>query len=146
MSFSNRRDAITEILTLFKTAWVTTAGQSGDRVKYDNVGKSSLPPDGNLPWARVVLRHTGSNQASLSGEVGTRRFQRNGLLTIQIFVPPGKGLAEAVDIPKIIQDAYEGQTTAGGAWFRDVTINEIGSDGNFYQTNVIALFEYDEIK
>jgi hypothetical protein len=145
MSFSNRRDAITAILSLFATAW-TGAGQSASRVKYDNVGKSSLPPDGNLPWARVVLRHTSSDQASLSGEVGTRRFQRNGLLTIQIFVPPGKGLAESVDIPKIIQDAYEGVRTTDGVWFKNVTLNEIGPDGDFYQHNVVAAFEYDEIK
>jgi len=145
MTFDNRRDAITEILGLFRTAWLG-AGQSDARVKYDNVGKASVPPSGNVPWARVVLRHTTAKQASLSGPSGTRRFERNGILVIQIFVPSGKGLAEAVDIPKIVQDAYEGKTTAGGAWFKDVTINEVGPDGAFYQTNIIVLFEYDEIK
>lgn len=145
MSFSSRRAAITEILGLFRTAWLA-AGQADGRVKYDNVGKSSVPPSGNSPWARVVLRHTGAQQASLSGPAGKRRWERHGIITIQIFVPAGKGLAEVVDLPKIVQDAFEGQTTTNGAWFRDVTINEIGADGSFYQTNVIALFEYDEIK
>jgi len=145
MSFATRRAAIDEILGLFRAAWLG-AGQTDDRVKYDNVGKSSLPPSGLTPWARVILRHTTAGQGSLSGPQGTRMFERQGILTIQIFVPPGKGLAEAVDLPKIIQDAYEGEETANGAWFRDVVVNEIGPDGDFYRTNVIALFEYDEIK
>ncbi len=145
MSFSTRKAAITEILGLFRTAWLG-AGQSDNRVKYDNVGKTTVPPTGNTPWARVRLRHTTSGQASLSGQSGTRIFTRNGILTVQIFVPPGKGLAEATDLPKIIQDSYEGVETSNGVWFRDVVVNEIGSDGDFYQTNVVALFEYDEIK
>jgi len=144
MSFSSRRDAISEILGLFRTAWLG-AGQSDDRVKYDNVGKSAVP-SGQTPWARVVLRHTDSDQASLSGANGTQRWERTGLLTVQIFTPPGKGLAESTDLPTIIQNAYEGQTTASGAWFRDVAVNEVGPDGDFYQTNVVAIFEYDEIK
>jgi len=145
MSFSTRRAAITEILGLFRTAWLG-ASQSDARVKYDNVGKTSLPPSGNDPWARVILRHTTAGQASLSGVSGTRMFDRQGILVMQIFVPPGKGLAEAIDLPKIVQDAYEGIETANGAWFRDVVVNEIGVDGDFYQTNVVVLFEYTEVK
>ena len=139
-----RKEAIDEILGLFKTAWDTTG--HGTRVKYDNVGKKSMPPAGQDPWARVVLRHTSASQVSLSGAVGTRRFQRNGILTIQVFEPPGKGLSGATDLPKIIQDAFEGVETASGVWFRDVTVNEIGPDGDFFQTNIVAFFEYDEVK
>ncbi len=145
MSFSTRRAAITEILGLFRTAWLA-AGQSDDRVKYDNVGKTDLPDSTQSTWARVILRHTTAGQGSLSSQAGTRIFDRKGILSIQIFTPPGKGLAEATDLPKIIQDAYEGIETANGAWFRDVVVNEVGPDGDFYQTNVIALFEYTEIK
>lgn len=145
MSFTTRKAAITEILGLFRTAWLG-ASQADNQVKYDNVGKSTTPPSGDTPWARVILRHTTSEQGTLAGAVGTRRFDRKGILTIQIFVPPGKGLAETVDLPKILQDAYEGVETANGAWFRDVVVNEVGPDGDFYQTNVVALFEYDEIK
>lgn len=145
MSFSTRRAAITEILGLFRTAWLA-AGQADNQVHYGNVGKKAIPPSGATAWAQVILRHTTASQASLSGALGTRMFDRKGILTIQIFVPPGKGLAEATDLPKIIQDAYEGKETTNGAWFRDVVVNEIGPDGDFYQTNVVALFEYDEIK
>lgn len=139
-----RKEAIDEILALFKTAWDTTG--YGSRVKYDNVSKEAALPTGLEPWCRVNLRHTASRQASLAGAVGTRRFQRNGVLTVQVFEPIGKGLSGSTDLPKIVQDAYEGVETTSGVWFRDVTLKEIGPDGDFFQTNVIALFEYDEIK
>jgi len=139
-----RKKAIDEILGLFKTAWDITG--HGLRVKYANVGKKSVPPSGQDPWARVSLKHTNSAQASLSGAAGTRRFRRNGFVTVQIFEPPGKGLSGTIDLPKIVQDAYEGVETTSGVWFKDVTLSEVGPDGDFFQTNVVAFFEYDEIK
>jgi len=139
-----RKQAIDEILALFKAAWDTTAYAS--RVKYDNVGTTSSPPSGQEPWCRVVLRHSASNQATLSGAVGTRRFRRYGVLTVQLFDLPGKGLSGAEDLSKIIMDAYEGKTSPGGVIFRRVRTNEIGPDGDFYQINIVAEFEYDEIK
>lgn len=139
-----RQEAVDDMLALFKTAWDATG--HGSRVKYDNVGQKSLPPSGQNPWARVVLRHTTSRQASLAGESGNRRFRRTGVITIQIFQVVGNGLTGGTDLAKIIQDAYEGVTSPGGAIFRDVAINEIGPSGDFYQTNVVIPFEYDEIK
>ncbi len=139
-----RREAITEINTLFKDAWELTENIS--RVKWDNVGSKSVPPDGQEPWARVVLRHNTSRQATLAGAVGTRRFERKGTLVVQVFEIPGKGLSGAVDLPIVVSRAYEGVASPGGVWFRDVTINEVGQDGDFFQTNVVVSFEYDEIK
>lgn len=138
-----RREAINEILTLFKTVWEAT--QDASLVKYDNVANDNVPPSTQVPWARVKVRHTTAGQASLTGALGTQRFERKGILTIQIFQPAGKGLSGATDLPKIVQDAYEGVET-NGVWFRDVVANEIGPNGDFYQTNIVALFEYDEIK
>jgi len=139
-----RKQAIDEICTVFKTAWDTTG--HGARVKYQNVGETSTPPSGQDPWARVVIRHSTSGQVSLAGAVGTRRFSRTGLITVQIMEVVGQGLSAATDLPKIVQDAFEGVSTPGGVWFRDVAINEVGPDGDFFQTNVVAYFEYDEIK
>ena len=139
-----RVQALDEILTPFKTAW--DAEEDADLVKYDNVPNDQVPPATAMPWARVAVRHTTSDQASLCGALGTQRWKRKGVLVVQIFELTGQGLIGTTDLPKIIQDAYEGVRTVGGVWFTKVTINEIGPDGDFYQTNVTASFEYDEIK
>ncbi len=133
-----------EILATFKAAWDTT----GYPVAYENVkGASATPPAGSSdPWARVTLRHTFGEQASLSGSGGTRRWRRDGLLTVQIFIPIGEGLSEGYSLAKTVVDAFEGIATTSAVWFRNVRVNEIGNDGEWYQVNVLVDFTYDEIK
>jgi len=141
-----RDQAVDEILTVVQAAWTTVGGQDSSRLKYENVGTKSLPPTGQSAWARVVLRHTESRQATLSGAQGSRTFRRNGVLTVQVFSPTGRGIIGTSDLDTIIRDAYEGTTTSGGVEFRNVTINEVGQDGDFFQVNVVARFEYDTIR
>lgn len=129
-----------EILTLFKTAWDTT----GHPALYENL--AGEPPTTPVPWARISLRHGTGGQTALSGADGTRRYDRIGILTVQIFIANGKGLSEGYTLGKIVVDAFEGKTTPSQVWFRDVVNKEIGPDGEWFQFNVTAEFVYDEIK
>jgi hypothetical protein len=123
-----------EMSALFATAWSPRA------VIWDGlVGK---PPSGRTPWARFTIRHAEGGSAA----IGHRKFRREGTIFIQLFAPVGDGLSSLDPLTKIAMDAYEGQSTAGGAWFRDVRCREIGPDGDWYQVNVLVDFEYDEIK
>ncbi len=141
-------EAIDIILAIFKTAW--DAGATNPTlVDYQNVKPANnvtLPPDTNLSWARVTIQHQDGRQSSLSGALGVKRFDRDGLLTVQIFVPAGEGLSEAHTLSKIVADAYEGVAGNNGIWFRNVRVNEIGPDGDWFQTNILIDFTYDEIK
>ena len=140
-------EATDEVLTLFKAAWDTTAYAT--LVDYQNLAPSGgvkLPPNAQSAWARVTLRNILGNQASLTGALATSRFDREGLLTVQVFVPAGEGLSEAYQLAKIVADAYEGVASPNGVWFRNVRVNEIGEDGDFYQVNVLVDFSYSEIK
>lgn len=128
-----------EMLTLFKTAWDAN-GLVGDvavPVVYWDVPHD--PPDADY-WARVTLRHfTGGNDA-----IGNRLFVRTGTITVQIFTIHGEGLSNADALGKVAVDAFQGQATTGGAWFRNVRLNEVGQDGKWFQNNVLADFEYTE--
>ncbi len=97
------------------------------------------------PWASASIRHAIGRQQSLGG-IGGRDFQRIGTLIIAIYVPGGKGLQTAYELARISANAYEGITSPNGVWFRDVRIQEIGRDGNYFQINVLAEFEYYETK
>ena len=130
-----------DILTLFKTAWDTT----GFIALYENV--AGEPPATPSPWARITLRHSGGGQGSLSGALGTKRWDRNGVLIVQVFVPNGEGLSQAYSLAKIVLDAYEGVSSPlRGVWFRNARINEVGPDGEWFQVNALIDFTYDEIK
>lgn len=141
MSLS-RSAALVEIRDLFDTAWA-----GAGPVKYDNVTPEVTPfPPATGPWSKLFIRHAEAFQATIQGETGNRRFRRTGLITAQIFQDPGAGLTGATDLSTIVRDAFEGVTSPGGIIFRQVATNEIGPDGDFFQTNVVAFFEYDEQK
>lgn len=134
------KEAKNEILDIFKAAWDPT----GYPVHYEAV-REDRSTDQN-PWAVVTLQHAAGFQSTLNGANGTRTFTRLGFVTVQIFKPSGKGLQEAYDLAKVVSDAFEGTATPGGVWFRDVRLNEVGRDGEFFQMNVVAEFRYDEVK
>ena len=137
LSFSS---AVDEILTLFKTAWDTT----GYDAYYESV-RDQRQTD-TSPWASVMLRHIAGYQSTLSSSLGSRMFTREGVLTVRIYVHQGEGLQTAYGLAKVVADAYEGGRTDGGAWFRNVRLNEEGRDGEFYLVSVLIDFQYDEIK
>lgn len=137
LTYTQARD---EILTLLKAAWDPTTYP----MIYDDL-KGSVPTT-STPWARATLKHFTGNQSTLANDVGNRRFSRSGNLTVQIFTESGKGLSLSDTLAKIVTDAFEGQTSPSGIWFRNVRYNEAVADGNWYQVNVIVDFEYDELK
>jgi hypothetical protein len=137
LTFAQARD---EILALVKTAWDTT---TFSMLWQD---KPEEKPTGRTPWARTTLRHTGGGQASLANIGGVHRFNRDGLITVQIFTPSGEGLSRAYDLCKVIADAFEGVTTVGGIWFTNTTLTEVGQEGDWFQINVTTQFTYDELK
>ncbi len=140
-SLTAARDAI---LTLFKVAW---DAQTPPVPKLLNDDVKDDLPAGTFPWARIIVRHNTGFQATLAGETGNRRFRRLGLVTVQIFTPYGDGLDLNDALAKVAVDAFEGKSTAADeVLFRNVRSNEVGQDGNWFQTNVFAEFEYDEVK
>lgn len=129
-------EARDEILELFRAAWAAHAG--APQVFYWDTPHD---PPRSTPFARVTLRHaTGNNDA-----IGNRLFERMGTVTVQIFTTFGTGLQESDVLSKVAMDAYQGKSTPGGAWFRNVRLNEIGQDGEFFQVQVLADFTYCEV-
>lgn len=104
-------------------------------------------PRTDRPWARVTVAHNVAPQRTF-GEPGNRRFERLGLITVQLFVPLGMedtvALAEALGT--IARDAFEGRTTPGGVWFRNARLQEVGPDGPWWQLNIVTDFSYEELK
>jgi hypothetical protein len=142
MPISSITEARDDIIGLFTTAWNAQTPPIPLLIYQD---KESDLPD-NAPFARLSIEHTIFNQQTLAN-VGNRRFRRFGIITVQIFSLAGEGLANADVFAKVALDAFEGKATgADSIEFRNVRINEIGIDGPWFQTNVLAEFEYDEIK
>lgn len=129
-----------EILAQFIGAWNVT----GYPCHYPD--RPFTPPTDATPWARITVRHSGGGQGSLAGALGKVKWGRTGRVTVQIFTAPGTGLSTADDLAKLVANAFEGVATPRGVWFRNVHPVEVGPDGGWYQVNVLADFEYDEVK
>lgn len=144
MAYASIQDARDDILTLFKTAWDAQAAPVPP-VAYPNV-TFDRPPD-NSPWARVSVKHNTGAQATVGGSPGNRRFRRFGMVVVELFTPTGQGLTASDKYAKVAYDAFEGKSASpGGAFFYNVRVNEVGEDGAWFHTNVIAEFQWDEVK
>ena len=94
-------------------------------------------------WARVTVQGGEKLQASLGG-TGNRRWRQPGLITVQVFVTMSQGLQTALDVADDVVSALEGVTTSG-VRIKAASINPIGRDGTFFQTNVRTPFDFDNL-
>lgn len=139
-----------EAFNLFLTDWnAKTAIISGTdpyRIEWPGVDSGS-PPSPREAWARVTYRESRSTQTSFTPGAA-KRYTRRGRITVQVFAPlaEGKGTTLAETLSIIARDAFEGKQTPSGVWFHAVTSQDIGRSTSWYQFNVVAEFEYDEIK
>tara|TARA_R110000851_G_scaffold268071_2_gene420691 strand:+ start:20063 stop:20509 length:447 start_codon:yes stop_codon:yes gene_type:complete len=109
------------------------------------------PPEGvdaegrAVPYIRTTVRHAGGTQETL-GNVGNRRYDSTGVLTVQIFTAPGDGHALSDTIVPIVRTAMQALRSANGVWLGEISPPiEIGITGAWFQVNVTAAFTYEEV-
>jgi hypothetical protein len=133
-----------EIMTRFKTKWDAGSPSAGVFVVWPD--QDAAPPEG-ASYAVFEIEHTLGRQGSLSDPVGVIRWERRGLVRVCIYTMAGRGLLLNTRLGMVAVDAFEGKTTPGGVWFRNVRYSEApGRDGKWQQGNVVAEFTYDQFK
>lgn len=140
--------AIDDLMGSFRTAWLANVTSAPVPLFYDDVVgdiPSGQDAEGRaLPWARLTARHNLGTQDSL-GDVGNRRFLNSGLFTVQIFAPSGEGGIFARELAGIAAGILRGIRSENSVWIFDVTPQEIGADGPWFNVNVTATFRYQEV-
>ncbi len=112
---------------------------------WDTTAQGPHPREGLDEWTAVHILHDNSDQQSM-GEEGGRVFTRRGSVIVQTFVPAGqRGLAGASALAMAAASAFEGRTIDGVRFYR-VGSRTVGRDGAWFQVNVSADFEFDEVK
>ncbi len=143
VTLAQARDAV---ITVVDVAWKAAPASAALTMLYDNVvgdrpGESASTTQ-NEAWARTTVRTIGSDRTTQ----GTRRYQTDGLVTVQIFTPSGDGHTLGDALTKIVVDALRAHTSsADSIWFFGVTPIEIGQDGPWFNVNVDASFRYQEV-
>lgn len=107
---------------------------------------SDGPPKPGTDYVRVLFRHVESTQISMADATSKRIFERVGLLTLQGFFAGADGQSVSDAWAQVMLDSLEGLRSTGGIIFRNVRPVEIGNDGDWYNMNVLAEFEWDRSK
>lgn len=128
----------------FHTAWLAN-GRDGDVIQFDDKDFDISKMANQAYWARHNFSELSAGQASLAGEVGTRRFSRDCILAISTFTPKNGGRQLARQIVDEVTNIYEGKQVQG-IWFRNVRPNPVGPDGQWHQYDILIDVNFDQIK
>ena len=109
-----------------------------------NTPPPTIPVSGDVdPWLAVEIQHFTGGQTSL-GPVA--RYERRGQIRVSVYTEKGRGLSTSDEIAQIVLDAFEGESSAGGVWFRNCRIQEVGPDGAWSRVDVLIDFTYTQHK
>lgn len=97
-----------------------------------------------VKWVRVNVKFTDGGQSSL-GRLGNRKFEKYGLMFVQVFTPTGHATNDNDDLAEDSLNLFEGERL-GDLWFNSGRIVTIGSDDEWYQQHVVLEFTFDAIK
>lgn len=142
MTYPTIVKAVQEILDPMIAVWTPT----GYPVNYPDTNTANTPPEGTpTPWAWVNLNHADGGQATLACVNGVKRWERVGVLLIQVFAPIGQGNTVTYGLAQSVANAYMKAKPPGGAWFRNHRIRDAGSSGPYTQVNFILDFQYEQL-
>lgn len=117
------------------------------------LGDETFDPPGGIdaygePWARLSMKHMDAAQRTLA-PVGHRKFKREAIVFLQLFVPPNSGEAVQDVLLKAGQRLYEGRKLSlDDVVIKEVVVRELGEieDGRWNASTIQATIEYDEVK
>jgi hypothetical protein len=145
------QESVDEILERFSSVWTNT----GFPVVWQDVPITSDlqkmidGADGVVitPYARITVRSNRRRQVTL-GNQGSRKFEGNGVIFIEIFTPTGDGLVTTRALAKLVSDAYETPNISSyHTWYTgDVQVRENGSEGLWSRITVTVEWTYEERK
>ncbi len=71
-----------------------------------------------------------------------------GFITLQVFAPMNSrtSWSKGELLSELGQRMFMASETGGGVWFRNPRIRELNNDGTWYRWNVIADYQFDQMK
>lgn len=126
------------IQSAFLTQWGRTTPIAWDNLDFNAEAQNSA-------WVRLSVQFTLGGIAALAN-LGDRLFRNLGIVFVQVFTPVGEGKSANTVLATQARGTFRGVQLAGGLWFRNETIVDVGPDGKWYQQNVQAEFIFDEVE
>jgi len=111
---------------------------------FDNQDIDPPDPSVTVKWVRLNVKFSNGTQDSF-GASGNRKFLKSGLLIMQVFTAINAATNVSDTLCQQVQDAFEG-VRIDDIWFFNGGIRFSGSDGEWYQQNVVFDFNFEDVK
>ncbi len=111
---------------------------------YDDSPKQ-VPTDGTVKWVRISVKHRNGSRASLGRADGTSKHTQSGFVFIEIYTPREGGLVDSDILSTAFAEVLR-NFSDGDIWISDVSEMEMGEDGNWFRSDIVAEFSYDLIQ
>lgn len=145
--------AVDEMNKLFNDAFaapniVSLIGYKPEIFWYGNE-REGLPSSDKF-WVRHSVQNVLEEQSSLSeceGAVGKKLYDSSGVIIIQFFCPKStaNSLEKGRKLAMIARNAYRGNGTPNGVWFRNARVVDVPDEKPWYRLNVVIEYEFSEI-
>lgn len=120
-------------------------------IRWQGIEEGALPGASKF-WMRAQTTTVTTRQ---SGHMSTDEpdaspvvFTNYGFITLQLFAPMKSkdSWSKGELLSELGQRMFMASETAGGIWFRNPRIRELNNDGTWYRWNVIADYQFDQVK
>lgn len=149
----SQQNARKSIFLLVNTLWTSEApaviGYTPE-IRWQGVEQATLPGNDKF-WMRASTNNVTTSQVGhRMPEEGVSDvvYRTVGFVTLQIFAPMNQrdSYAKGELLSEIGQRMFMARETAGSVWFRNPRIRELDNDGAWFRWNVIADYEFDQIR
>jgi hypothetical protein len=152
---TNPQIARQHVFTRISDCWTARApaivGSGTPKLRFqgDELGDK---PKATEYWARASTQHVTTRQSAhqmpAEGEGGSDVvYETHGVVFVQVFAPMKPGAWAKGELLAIMcQGIFMASETPSGVWFRNPRFNELENDGTWYRWNVIADFQFNQVK
>ena len=143
------------VFAAFAAGWALRAPAAvgalqAPELRFQGVEEAGLP-GATKYWARISTQLATTRQsAHVMDQVDGSpvEFDTRGVVFVQIFAPMKEptSYAKGELLAEVAQRMFMASETAQGVWFRNPRINELPHDGTWYRWNVIADFQFNQVK
>lgn len=149
----SQQNARKQIFTVVHTIWQDRAGAIAGyipEIRWQGVEEGALPGTDKF-WMRVSTNNVTTNQVghrTVEPGVSDVVYRTVGFIVLQIFAPMkgADSYAKGELLSELGQAMFMARETPGSVWFRNPRIREIDNDGTWYRWNVIADYQFDQIR
>jgi hypothetical protein len=142
---------LAEATDLIFKDWVAYAGALSPVPPYvfeneDQPGATTPLFEGSVPWYRVAVRELAGGRANLNGVVGTRKYERTGLLQIQYFNKTNIGVKDITTVAEAVRDYFEDRRLTNDVIYLAADVRRQPPDGKWKPILVEVTFEFTDRK